>query len=163
MIASVERFLEIHLALPSLVTSHLEYGVVCSTTSRLFVPRSSIFYGALFAKCVFSRRKRVCTRTQNLHRRHLNSSQAALAEAERARLSEEYAAEVERMEQEAREKQAAGGRTAGRGRPKQASQKIDEAFSDPNERRTDAARARAIGTNRTYLSAAEKLLDEHPN
>ena len=105
--------------------------------------------------------------SKNLHRRHLDSSQAAMAEVKRARMVEEYAAKVERIKEEARERQDQTTRLNrdDKGRLAPVSQLIAEQVepdSDPNTRRTDAIRAKAAGTNRSYLREAEKIVAEHP-
>ena len=102
---------------------------------------------------------------QNFHRRHLNPSQAAVAEAKRAKLSAEYGIEVQKMKDEAAEKQKTGkgaDGSGGRGRKRNPSQQIGQGFSDPHERRTAQSRAQAVGSNRRYMEAAEKLLEEAP-
>ncbi len=95
--------------------------------------------------------------SKNRTRRHLDSSQAAVAEAKRAKLSEEYAAEVQAI----RESQAKGGR------PKKSAEKpaqIIEPVSDgKNSRSTDHKRAKAAGTNRTYIKAAEEIVEKRPD
>jgi site-specific DNA-methyltransferase (adenine-specific) len=99
--------------------------------------------------------------SMNHERRHLNSSQAAIAEAKRAKFLAEYAAEVEKMKAEAREKQREGGKTAGRGRPRKVVERIPPPVPE-HERKTNTVRARAAGTNRKYLEAAEDLIEKHP-
>jgi hypothetical protein len=56
--------------------------------------------------------------SENFHRRHLNPSQSAVAEAKRCKLSEEYAAEVGKMKVEAQEKKKKAGKKGGRGKRK---------------------------------------------
>jgi len=98
--------------------------------------------------------------SENRMRRHLTSSQAGMGEAKRAKLSAEYAAEVERLKDEARERQAqAVGEP--RGRKKSVRQRID-AQSD-NRHPTETARAQSAGTNRTYVVQAEQLLNQAPD
>jgi len=80
----------------------------------------------------------------------------AAAEVNRAVLCQEYAAELEKIKAGAQAKKSEGGKSAGRGRPKQDRQQIAEA--NPTDRATTTIRARAAGTNRRYLQAAEKLL-----
>lgn len=98
--------------------------------------------------------------SMNFHRRHLNPSQNAIAEAKRCKLSEEYAAEVEKMKAEAQEKKKEGGKAAGRGRPKKDREQIPQPI--PDARRTSTQRAKAAGTNRKYLETAETLLKTDP-
>jgi len=76
--------------------------------------------------------------SENFCRRHLNPGQAAIAEAKRAKLSAEYAAVLGEMKQEAKERQADGGRKAGRGRPQQVPQQIGEAI--PEDRHSQDAK-----------------------
>jgi hypothetical protein len=99
--------------------------------------------------------------SENAHRRHLFSSQAAVAEGKRALLCAEYAAEVEKLRKEAAARKAEGGKRAGRGRPQKVPQQITEAIS-PTNRETSVRRARAAGTNRRYLEVAERLLETNP-
>ena len=94
--------------------------------------------------------------TNNVHRRHLDSGQLAASAELYERMNAEFAAEVEKMKEEAQGRKSEGGKIAGRGRPKQDSQIIDEAIN-PNARRTDATLARAAGTNRRYREVAAKL------
>jgi len=91
--------------------------------------------------------------SENFHRRHLDSSQRAACFELQRRMNAEFAAEVEKVKEEAKERQTEGGKKAGRGRPQQVSQQIDEAI----EHRTDSVLADVAGTNRTYLAAAAKL------
>lgn len=58
--------------------------------------------------------------------------------------------------------QAEGGRTAGRGRPRQVSQIIDEPISDANARRADAQIGARAGVNRTYVAQARRIVDASP-
>jgi site-specific DNA-methyltransferase (adenine-specific) len=100
--------------------------------------------------------------SMNHERRHLNSSQAAIAEAKRTKFLAEYAAEVEKMKVEARTKQD---RTKhqerdAKGRLRPAREIIPAV--DKETARVDARRAKAAGTNRKYLEAAEDLIEKHP-
>jgi hypothetical protein len=103
--------------------------------------------------------------SENFHRRHLNPSQAAVAEARRVKVSQEYAAEVDKMKTEAREKKKEGGKkggkAGGKGRPKKDrhGERIPQAYREP---RTSTRRAKAVGTNRKYLETAETLLETDP-
>ncbi len=90
--------------------------------------------------------------SENMKRRHLTPSQAAVAEIKREKLHAEYAAEVEKMKAEAKAKQAHGKTAPG----KTLSQTFGQAL-DPHERRTDAQRAKAAGTNRSYLEQVRKI------
>lgn len=99
----------------------------------------------------------------NFKRRHLAPSQAAVAEAKRAKLIAEYAAVVEKLKAEAAERKSEGGKKggkiAGRGRPQRDAQRIAQPKRQPE---TSTARARAAGTNRRYLELAEDLLERAP-
>ena len=105
--------------------------------------------------------------SENIIRRHLDPGQAAVAEAKRGRLHAEYAAEVEKMKDEAKGRQRAGGgdrKSAGAkaiAEARSVRQQIGEPI-DEHDRRTLGVRARAAGTNRRYLEAAEQLLDTAP-
>lgn len=94
--------------------------------------------------------------SKNRARRHLDSSQAAVAEAKRAKLSDEYAAAIAAT----KAAQSKGGR------PKKAAekpvQKIEPVSKD-NTKLTDHKRAKASGTNRTYIKAAEKIVNARPD
>jgi len=96
----------------------------------------------------------------NFHRRHLNPGQKAVAEFERAKLDAEYGAEVEKMKAEAQARMAQA-KDRPRGEKASASPLMGQEI-DAHERRTLAVRAKAAGTSRTYLEAAEKLGAEHP-
>lgn len=93
--------------------------------------------------------------SMNRERRHLTPSQAAAAETIRAQLSIEYATEIEKLKAEARKKA---------GRPKKGEEKSVEFVPQisANDRKTNTIRAKAAGTNRKYLEAAEKLSVSHP-
>jgi len=98
--------------------------------------------------------------SKNRRRRQLDSSQSAIAEARRARLSQEYAAEVERMKAEAQK-----GKGGDRKSP-EAKEKInvDENFHiDPNAGRVRDIRAKAAGTNGSYIQIADKIEAERPD
>ena len=88
----------------------------------------------------------------NRWRRHLTSSQAAAAEVKRASLNDEYAAEVEAMKAD-----AAGRIKAGKANPRE---RIPEGA---DAGRVTEQRAKAAGTNRKYLEAAEKIEAERPD
>lgn len=99
----------------------------------------------------------------NRARRHLNSSQAAMAEVKRAAMIEEYAQEVERLKEEAREKQHVNMPQKGQqGFQSMVTQLIGEPQEDRHARETDSTRAKAGGTNRLYLHDAERIFNEHP-
>lgn len=96
----------------------------------------------------------------NFHRRHLTSSQAAMALSLRKNLDATFAAEVvERMKQEAQEKKRDGGKSAGRGRPKKDVKQI----SPPKDaRKSRTIVAKAHGTNATTVAKTDKILASHP-
>jgi len=105
----------------------------------------------------------------NFSRRHLSPSQAAIADARRNQIAETYAP----IRKAAKDRQAQGGRD-------KVPQLIGEAplvsvdgrierqqgstvyHSAPHDRETDAVRAKAAGTNRTYINVADWLVVEHP-
>jgi N6-adenosine-specific RNA methylase IME4/ParB-like chromosome segregation protein Spo0J len=105
----------------------------------------------------------------NFERRHLTASQSACADAERAKLLGAYQA----VQEDARRRQF-------QGRPKTAvevPQLIGEditanenekrsgkdAKKEAKERETVSIRAKAAKTNRTYIEAADDLLENHPD
>lgn len=95
--------------------------------------------------------------SENFQRRHLNPGQAAVAEAKRTKLCIEYGAEVEKMKEEAETERR--GRI-GKARRGETAEKVTP--SQKAQRETSTTRASAIGTNRRYLEAATRLLDEAP-
>jgi hypothetical protein len=107
--------------------------------------------------------------SRNRMRRHLTSSQAALAEAKRLKLCEEYAAEFQKMKADAKAKKKAGkgaDGSGGRGKKKNLGEGIPPGFSSETsreDRKTSTTRARVVGTNRKYLEAAERLLEQSPD
>jgi len=125
--------------------------------------------------------------SENVTRRHLDSGQIAGAEAKREKLHTAYAAQVQRMKDEATAKQRRGtdstGKAGGRGKKKNLGGLVSEGLGDwpchhcggshpvggpnpchdPELRRTLTARARAVGTNRRYLEAAKRFLEEAPD
>lgn len=88
-------------------------------------------------------------------RRDLKPGQKAAANAEREKLDAEYAAEIERIKDEAPK----GGRPKSGEKPQQ---KIVEVLK-PQERQTDHKIAEAIGTNRTYVNDARKVYEKRPD
>jgi len=104
--------------------------------------------------------------SENFHRRHLNPSQVAVAEAKRVKASQEYANEVNKMKAEAQEKMKEAGKKGGRGKKKKPVEQIPQGSSGPAEttsaRLTSSRRAKAAGTNRIYLETAETLLETDP-
>jgi DNA modification methylase len=89
--------------------------------------------------------------SKNRTRRHLSSSQAAIADAKRAQLDEEYQKAIAATEAA----QPKGGRpkTGGNNSPS----KRDDA------KRTDAKRAESAGTNRKYIKPAETIVATRPD
>ena len=85
----------------------------------------------------------------NRVRRHLNPSQAAIAEARREQMYATYAP----VREAAKERQREGGRT-------KVPQLIAEA---PVNRETATIRASAAGTNREYVRQADRLVREKPD
>lgn len=111
----------------------------------------------------------------NRTRRHMNPSQAAIADARRNELTDVYAA----VRAAAKERQKEAGETYGRGQGKlveQIPQPIDggecnEIFPEFIEEakppakpapKTRDTRAKAAGTNAKYIDMADKVLKEHP-
>lgn len=95
----------------------------------------------------------------NFHRRHLNAGQAAVAEVERTKLVEQHAAAIAEMKAEAAKRMAqAKGKPQGVKSPHQLIGEETEAHG----RQTSDIRAKAAGTNRRYLEAAEDLLERAP-
>ena len=72
-----------------------------------------------------------------------------MVEIRRAKLCEEYAAELEKMKAE----QDKGGRPKKGEKPTQQIEQVNR-----NARSTDSLRATAAGTNRQYIRDAEKIL-----
>ncbi len=98
----------------------------------------------------------------NRCRRHLTSSQAAAAEAKRAKLDDEYARELERQRAEAKSR-------IGTGRPAKDGNsrgRIPASSSEPrtgdDAARTNTKRAKSAGTNRKYLESADRILTSYP-
>jgi hypothetical protein len=90
----------------------------------------------------------------NLHRRHLDASQRAMAAANA----------LPYLEEEAKKRQSDGGKKAGRGRP---AKKVPEFFPEPippapanDESREEAARR--FHTNPRYVSDAKRIKQEDP-
>ncbi len=100
--------------------------------------------------------------SENFHRRHLAPGPAAGCVELKKRQEVEFEAEVRKLEEKGRAKQREGakqgGKTAGRGRPKQddrVPQRIGEGNSK-HARETATKLAKTFGTNRTYLHVAAK-------
>ncbi len=79
---------------------------------------------------------------------HLTSSQGAVADAKRQKLSNVYAPVIEDAEQRKRATQAKPGEKVGQHRGAKVTQKVGE--PKRHERETQAIRAKAAGTNRAY-------------
>jgi DNA modification methylase len=90
----------------------------------------------------------------NRTRRQLNQSQVAIADAERAKLDDAYAAELEAMRRSAPK----GGRPKADEKPTQLIAPVSK-----DERTTDDKRAKAVGTNRTYIKAADSIVENRPD
>ena len=99
----------------------------------------------------------------NRIRRHLNSSQAAIAETKLEQLLKRYDPIKEEAKEREQEGRVKGGKTAGRVRKKKNSspQLVGES-KEKHETETDAIRAKDAGTNRTYLALADKLVEDRP-
>lgn len=93
----------------------------------------------------------------NKARRQLNSSQLAIADAKRAKLDAEYAAEIEEMKRKAASNKG--------GDRKSELQKIvtPKSASEKQASSTDHKRAEAAGTNRTYIKAADAIVEKRPD
>ncbi len=93
--------------------------------------------------------------SMNRTRRHLNSSQAAIADAKRNKLMDAYRS----VREAAKERQREHGNTAP-GRPRETLPQIIAGVSEQTE--TRSIRATAAGTNRSYIDFADKLVNKHP-
>lgn len=105
----------------------------------------------------------------NFERRQLTKSQAACADAERSILQGVY----EGIQEDARKRQAHGQTAPGKTKEYTLPKLIEEALPDIEqtkreekkaaiERETLSIRAKAAKTNRTYIEAADELLEHHP-
>jgi site-specific DNA-methyltransferase (adenine-specific) len=96
---------------------------------------------------------------RNRLRRHLTSSQAAVAEARRMNMCEAYAAQIERAKAEAHERKRRGTKA------EDLTNSLGKAGlpTDRHEREVDALRARMSGTNRAYIPVADRLVAEAPD
>jgi site-specific DNA-methyltransferase (adenine-specific) len=92
--------------------------------------------------------------SKNRTRRHLSSSQAAIADAKRAELDEQYKAVIVETAKAQPKNQHDKKKTAG---GKNSPSKRDDTT------RTDAQRAAAAGTNRKYIKPAEKIVATRPD
>lgn len=117
--------------------------------------------------------------SENRQRRHLDKSQLAMAEAERAAKVEEYAEVVQAIKDDAKDRIAQGGKRGGEKSSKsqdKARQQIAEPYApysknaikpadteSPDDRKTTAKRAKAAGTNRQYVADADRLMKEAPD
>ena len=93
----------------------------------------------------------------NKTRRHLSSSQAAIADAKRNKMTDAYAP----VREAAKERQIDAGREHGRGQEKLVEQ-IPQAIEPPAPKTRDI-RAKAAGTNAKYIDIADRLVDERPD
>lgn len=92
----------------------------------------------------------------NFHRRHLTSSQAAMALAERKKIDPKFVESViNPLQQEAKEAKADGQKSGGRGKKKNSVGKIP-----PSKTRDKVAKLH--GTNAKSVATCAKILDEHP-
>lgn len=91
----------------------------------------------------------------NFYRRHLNPGQAAAAVVKRERFDAEFAAAVEAIK-------AAAPKNNNAKKYGNSPVQIFEPVKD-NSKLTDHKIAEAAGTNRTYVAAARKLLDDRPD
>tara|TARA_R110000822_G_scaffold38988_1_gene107520 strand:- start:3244 stop:4428 length:1185 start_codon:yes stop_codon:yes gene_type:complete len=101
---------------------------------------------------------------RNRTRRHLNSSQAALADAKRNLLTEQYAGVREAAKERQREALIEGNKTRHEAAP--APEQIPEPASDNKRNRgeeTRENRAKAAGTNAKYIDVADKIVTERPD
>jgi site-specific DNA-methyltransferase (adenine-specific) len=96
---------------------------------------------------------------RNRLRRHLTSSQAAVAEARRLNMCEAYAAQIEKAKAEAHERKRRGTKA------EDLTNSLGKAGlpTDRHEREVDALRARMSGTNRAYIPVADRLVAEAPD
>jgi hypothetical protein len=92
----------------------------------------------------------------NRNRRHLSSSQAAIADAKRERMYETYKS----VKEDAAKRERGGGMIAGRGRPKPR-ESIPQAKAEDNK--TRSIRAKVAGTNPKYVDLADRLVRERPD
>lgn len=91
----------------------------------------------------------------NVHRRHMNSGQVAMALAKREQVDKEFAAVVEQIKKE----QPKGGRPA----KEKPVQTIEPVSRKDNSRLTDHKLAESYGTNRTYVAKSRKVLEQAPD
>jgi len=105
----------------------------------------------------------------NRTRRHLNSSQAAIADARRNQMTDAYAP----VREAAKERQVEAGKNHGRGQEKVVEQ-IPQPIENTSQRavryikedappKTRDIRAKAAGTNPKYINIADRLVDERPD
>lgn len=111
------------------------------------VPRTTDFKGSKTEAMIF-------VWSTNFHRRHLTSSQAAMAVAERENLDPDFVlAVIEPLKQEAKEAQRKS-----KGRSKKVSEKSDTLRKD----KTGDKVAKMHGTNAKSVSTCKRILAEHP-
>ncbi len=96
--------------------------------------------------------------SENRHRRHLNSSQAAIADSKRLKIVEEYAGEVEKLKADAGKRKAQDSGKP-RGEKKSHPQRI-AGQNGKNDGEVRAHRAKSAGTNRQYVSDADRIVEE---
>lgn len=96
----------------------------------------------------------------NFARRHLNSSQAAIADAKRNKLLDLYR-EVKQAAQERKQAtQAKPGEKVGNHQAAKVPEKIP---APKNESETREVRAKVAGTNGKYINLADKIIEERPD
>ena len=102
--------------------------------------------------------------SENVHRRHLSSSQAAACLIQRLKLEDSYREQEEALKSAARERQEATLPEKGqKGFQANVSQSIDSHCDNRNERKTDAILAKSVNTNRTFVAEARKLSENAPD
>jgi hypothetical protein len=87
----------------------------------------------------------------------MNTSQRAIADAKRNKLLDVYAGLREAAKAKQAEGRKKGGKTAGRGRPKDDSS-VEIIPPSNSEPKTRDIRAAAVGTNPKYIDLADRLV-----
>ena len=100
--------------------------------------------------------------SMNRTRRHLNSGQAAIAESKRVAIEAEARSELDKMKGEAAKRKsegrAKGGATSGKGRRATPDSLANQSSQSKEAGNVNTQRAKAAGTNRRYLEAADDLV-----
>ena len=96
----------------------------------------------------------------NFQRRHLNSSQSAIADAKRKTLDDQYIATIAAMAEAKRERPAVAQSNQFRHTHEKPSSQLIDSMEKPQDHtaRTDHHRASSAGTNRTYIKQADDLV-----